>query len=121
MAHVHTASFPSTGQHGFRAGLFRRQSVSDPRQEPETSSCRRSTWAARSAASCVGGVVADGGAHQLRRRPAGVDGRAGQGRDQVGDGGVQFGRGDDEVGQPDRVRLGGSTARPVRQISSARE
>ena len=66
MAHVHTASFPSTGQHRCGPGLFR-VSVSAPSDEFLQPEHLRGPLGG---VLCLD-VVADGGAHERRRRAAG--------------------------------------------------
>ena len=119
MAHVHTASFPSPGQHRrVGPGLFRARSQRPVRQRPPTSSCSRRTWAARSAASCVSGSLRTAERTSAAVARLAPTGGAGQRRDQVGDGRVELGR----AGRrrwPARWRAPRRrrTARPVRQIS----
>ena len=103
MAHVHTASFLVDRPTPRTAGLFRRQCVSDLRQVPAAGS----TWAARSAASCVvrrrcgrrsgpappsPGSPPTGGAVSAATRSATVPSSSAAR--------------DDDVGQPDRLGLG---------------
>ena len=100
MAHVHTASFPSTGQRVAGTAGCSGGSVSAASDK----FLQRCTWAARSAASWLR-VVADGGAHQRRGRPAGRHRRRGERATRSATAPSSSAAGTTSVGQPDRPGL----------------